>query len=351
MANERIKVLVTGSGGAGTLGREIIKSFLMLPDDYEIIATNSNLIDLSLNTDVKILQIPNSSSSDYIEKLLKICKEEKIQAIAPGSEPETEIISKNSKIFSEENIVTLTNRYELVKLCNDKLLLSKFLISKGIKSPRIFSIEEINLQGFLNYPLLIKPTVGSGSRNVFVAQNYEEALFFTKYLINQNIVPLIQEYISGIDNEFSIGILYCQGGKLITSIAMRRSFSSGLSTRSVMKVNQNESLIISSGISQGFFDDFPDIRKQSENIASMLNSDGPINIQCRIKNNELHVFEINPRFSGTTSARALVGCNEPDILTKFRLFGNIPKNTSYKHGYVMKDFLEKFVPKNNINQD
>ena len=29
----------------------------------------------------------------------------------------------------------------------------------------------------------------------------------------------------------------------------------------------------------------------------------------------------------------------------------MPKNTSYKHGYVMKDFLEKFVPKNNINQD
>ena len=349
MVNERIRVLVTGSGGAGTLGREITKSFLMLPDTYEIIATNSNPVDLSLNNDVKIRKIPDSLSSNYIEQLLKICKEEKIQAIAPGSEPETELISKNSKIFSEENIVTLTNRYELVKLCNDKLSLSKFLISKGIKSPRIFSIEEINQQGFSNYPLLIKPTVGSGSRNVFVAQNYEEASFFIKYLINQNTVPLIQEYISGIDNEFSIGILYCNGGELTTSIAMRRSFSSGLSTRSVIKSNQNESLIVSSGISQGFFDNFPDIRKQSENIASMLNSDGPINIQCRIKNNELYVFEINPRFSGTTSARALVGCNEPDIFTKFRIYGDVPKNIIYKHGYVMKDFLEKFVPENNVN--
>ena len=216
MVNERIRVLVTGSGGAGTLGREITKSFLMLPDIYEIIATNSNPVDLSLNNDVKIKKIPNSSSSNYIEQLLKICKEEKIQAIAPGSEPETELISKNSKLFSEENIVTLTNRYELVKLCNDKLSLSEFLISKGIKSPRIFSIEEINQQRFSNYPLLIKPTVGSGSRNVFVAQNYEEASFFIKYLINQNTVPLIQEYISGIDNEFSIGILYCKGGELTT---------------------------------------------------------------------------------------------------------------------------------------
>jgi len=347
----KVRVLVTGSGGAGTLGREIIKSFLMLPNTYEIIATNSNLIDLSLNNDVQTRHLPNSSSSDYLEKLLKICNKEKIQVIVPGSEPETELISKNFKIFSEENIISLTNRYELVKLCNDKLSLSKFLISKGIKSPKFFSFEEVSQNNFSNYPLLIKPTIGSGSKNVFIAQNFDEASFFTKYLIKQKIEPIIQEYISGIDNEFSIGVLYCERGKLNTSIAMRRSHSSGLSTRSVMKSDQNESLIISSGISQGYFDDFSEIRKKSEQIASVLNSDGPINIQCRIKNDELYVFEINPRFSGTTSARALVGCNEPDILTKFRINGNVPDKIVYKHGYVMKDFLEKFIPKNNINQE
>jgi len=348
---EKIRVLVTGSGGAGTLGREIIKSFLMLPDIYEIIATNSDSLDLSLNNEVKMQQIPNSSSSDYIEKMLKICKEEKIQAIAPGSEPETEIISKNSLIFSEENIVTLTNKYSLVKLCNDKQSLSEFLISKGIKSPKTFLFEEISEKMVSNYPLLIKPTIGSGSRNVFIAQNFEELSFFRKYLIKQKIKPIIQEYISGIDNEFSIGLLYCKGGKLTTSIAMRRNLHSGLSTRSVIKSKQNESLIVSSGISQGYFDDFPEIRKKAIDIASTLNSDGPINIQCRIKDGELYVFEINPRFSGTTASRALLGCNEPDILTKFRISGDVPKNTTYKHGYVMKDFLEKFVPKNSINLD
>jgi len=349
LAREKIRVLVTGSGGAGTLGREIVKSFLMLPDTYQIIGTNSNLLDLSINNEIKTFKIPNSSSPDYLEKLLKICKEEKIQTIAPGSEPETELISKNSKIFSEENIVTLTNKYDLVKLCNNKLSLSKFLISKRIKSPKTFLFEEISEKGFSNYPLLIKPTIGSGSRNVFIAQNFEELSFFTKYLIKQKIEPIIQEYISGIDNEFSIGILYCERGKLNTSIAMRRNLHSGLSTRSVIKSEQNESLIVSSGLSQGYFDNFSEIRRKAEDIASTLNSDGPINIQCRIKEDELYVFEINPRFSGTTSARALLGCNEPDILAKFRIFGEIPEKITYKHGYVMKDFLEKFMPKNNVN--
>tara|TARA_B110001454_G_C12666575_1_gene411826 strand:+ start:101 stop:1153 length:1053 start_codon:yes stop_codon:yes gene_type:complete len=349
--SEKIRVLITGSGGAGTLGRELVKAFLMTDNEYEIIATNSNPIDLYINNEVKMLQIPNATSPNYIEKLLEICKKENIQTIAPGSEPETEIISKNSQIFLEKNIITLTNRYDLVKLCNNKLSLSKFLTSKGIKSPKTFSFDEISEKTFSDYPLLIKPVSGSGSRNVFVAQNFEEISFFTKYLIKQKIEPIIQEYISGIDNEFSIGILYCEGGKLSTSIAMRRNLHSGLSTRSVIKSDQNESLIISSGISQGYFDDFLEIRRKAEDIASILNSNGPINIQCRIKDNELYVFEINPRFSGTTSARAILGCNEPDILSKFRIFGEIPEKNMYKQGYVMKDFVERFVPKNDINQE
>ena len=350
MTTTKIKVLVTGSGGAGTLGREIVKAFLMVDKEYEIIATNSNPVELLINDQVKMIQIPTAKSPDYIEKLLEICKKENVQIIAPGSEPETEIISKNSKIFSEQNIITLINRYDLVKLCNNKLLLSEFLISKGIKSPKIFSYDEISEQIFSDYTLLIKPVSGSGSRNVFVAQNFEEFSFFTKYLLKQKIEPIIQEYISGINNEFSIGVLYCEGGKLNTSIAMRRDLHNGLSTRSVIKSDQNESLIISSGISQGYFDDFLDIRKKAEDIAYTINSDGPINIQCRIKNDELYVFEINPRFSGTTSARALVGCNEPDILTKFRMFGDIPDKIVYKNGYVMKDFLEKFVSNSYDNQ-
>ena len=340
----KLRVLVTGSGGAGTLGREIVKSLLMVPESYEIIATNSNSLDLDINNEIKNYKIPTSSSPNYIEELLEICIKENIQAIAPGSEPETEIISKNSNIFSEKNIVALTNKHELVKLCNDKSLLAEFLSSNGIKSPQTYNIENISEINSSDYPLLIKPTIGSGSRNVFVAENLDELSFFTKYLTKQKITPIIQEYISGNNEEFSIGVLYCDSGKLKTSIAMRRNLHNGLSTRSVIKSQKDESLIISSGISQGFFDEFPEIRKKAEKIAAKLNSDGPINIQCRMKDDELYVFEINPRFSGTTSARALVGCNEPDILTKFRLLGQIPEKISYKHGYVMKDFLEKYIP-------
>jgi carbamoyl-phosphate synthase large subunit len=345
MTLKKIKVLVTGAGGAGTLGREIIKAFSMLDNEYEIIATNSNAIDLGVNNNLKTIQIPQAFSEQFIDKLLEICKKENIQAIAPGSEPETEVISKNYQLFSENNISVLTNHYELIKLCSDKLTLAKFLKSIGIKTPKTFSFNEIIENQIPTFPALIKPRSGSGSRNIFVGRDLDELLFFTNYLQKQNIEPIIQEYIPGSDNEYTVGILYSDDGKLKTSIAMRRDFHSGLSTRCIIKSNQNEPIVISSATSQGLFDDFPEIRAKSEKISAILKSNGPLNIQCRYYRDELYVFEINPRFSATTAARALVGCNEPDMFAKYKIFGKIPQKIQYKHGYVMKDFIEKFIPK------
>ncbi len=56
-----------------------------------------------------------------------------------------------------------------------------------------------------------------------------------------------------------------------------------------------------------------------EKVASALGSTGPLNIQCRKDGEDIYVFEINPRFSGTTSMRALCGYNEPETLIRKHL--------------------------------
>jgi translation elongation factor EF-1alpha len=52
-----------------------------------------------------------------------------------------------------------------------------------------------------------------------------------------------------------------------------------------------------------------------------LESKGPINIQCRLTDDGVYTFEINPRFSGTESIRALVGYNAPDALIRREVLG------------------------------
>jgi carbamoyl-phosphate synthase large subunit len=57
------------------------------------------------------------------------------------------------------------------------------------------------------------------------------------------------------------------------------------------------------------------------------------------------VFEINPRFSGTTLLRALAGFNEPDLLIRKHLLGE-PVRARFDHafGTVVRGLSEVFYP-------
>ena len=109
--------------------------------------------------------------------------------------------------------------------------------------------------------------------------------------------------------------------------------------------------VVSSGISQGYFDSFPELCIYGEKIAKIVGADGPINIQCRKEEDgSIVVFEINPRFSGSVASRSLMGHNEPDILIQYKLNDVIPEINKIIPGYVMKDFDEKFISFNDVQK-
>ncbi len=351
MKKSEISVLITGAGGAGSLGRELMKAFNLAKQKYRIVVTNSSPISVGLFETNRGYVVPPATSRNYIQVILDICKKEKIDALVGGSEPEIEKLVKNLKIFEENNIVVLSNSLNVIRLCSDKLRLINFLTSKKILCPKTFSfIEDHDINKIDSYPVIIKPRKGSGSRNVFLANDKSEAKFFANYLKKYGSCPLIQEYVDSHNEEFTIGVLYVDDGKLITSIAMKRILEGNFSTRQIIQLpHTKKKSIISSGISQGFFDNYEEITKSGEKIAEVLKANGPINIQCRQTENGLSIFEINPRFSGTTASRSLVGHNEPDMLCRYRLFGEtvMPK---HKVGYVMKDLREKYISLDNINK-
>ena len=148
-----------------------------------------------------------------------------------------------------------------------------------------------------------------------------------------------------------MGVLHDLNGGFIHSIALRREIRHGLGCKIkvVNRTGRNElgdSLVISSGISVGEIGDYPAVRKACVEIAEALGSLGPLNIQCRKAGNTIIPFEINPRFSGTTSSRALVGFNEPGILIRKHLLGEDPRKCiDHEYGYVAREYAEVIVGK------
>ena len=67
---------------------------------------------------------------------------------------------------------------------------------------------------------------------------------------------------------------------------------------------------------------------------------GPANIQCRVVDGVPYAFEVNPRFSGTTYFRTLLGVNEPLNVIKDSMGLEVPTDLRLRPGKVRRYFSE-----------
>ncbi|MDD4467280.1 MAG: ATP-grasp domain-containing protein, partial [Candidatus Pacebacteria bacterium] len=336
------------------VGEQILKSLRMSSLFYHITAIDYLPVSMGFSEADAHYIVPIVSDDDYLKKIIDICKKEKVQVLIPGSEPELKKISENRKLFEQNNILLLINEKKVIDVCMDKLKTHKFLKKNNLGYlPSYFIERENQLSKIKKFPVVIKPVRGGGgSSNVFIAQDKKELQFFTKYLLKQKAIPIVQDYVGSVNEEYTVGVLTSFKGTMIGSIAVKRQILSGLSNKIKIKNRyknriKDDILAISSGVSQGFIDDYPEVCQFAEKVALKLNSKGPLNIQCRKVKNKIFIFEINPRFSGTTSIRALVGYNEPDILIRHELLKEkISKSIRFKKGIVMRGLKEKYLPTN-----
>jgi len=344
------KVLVTAVGGAG-VGEQIIKALRLSNNEYYIIGLDIQEFSKGFSEVDRSYVVPMASSSDYIDIVLSICIKEKIKVVFCGSEAEIKRISPERDRFTEQGILFPYNSQEVLDLCFNKLATVKWLKENGFFAPTtmlVSSIEELMIID--DFPVVLKPHLNSGgSANVFIVQDENELRLFGIYLFSIYNDFIVQQYIGSPYDEYTVGVLFDMEGNLINSIAVRKNILSGLSNKIKIKNRTTKSelgdvLAISSGISQGEIGDFPVITKQCEVIASRMRCVSAINIQCRVFDEKVYVFEINPRFSGTTSLRAMVGYNEPDVLIR-KYFYNFESGLyfEYKKGVIFRGLSEVFI--------
>lgn len=347
----KINVLVTGVGGGG-VGEQIMKCLRLSTLDINIIGCDMSKSSMGLKEADKGYIVPPASSVDYIDCVLGICKKNDIKMIFHGSEPELLKFSKNRSVFENENIIIPLNSEKVIDICMDKNATMDFLRDNKLGNfQRYWEISSINDIDKVNiYPVVLKPSVGGGgSANTFISQDKEELYLFSRYLLGIYDKFLVQEYVGNPHSEYTVGVYCSRQGKYINSIAVKKSILSGLSNKVKIKNRTGreelgELLAISSGVSQGEIGRFPEVTVVSSKIATQLGSTAALNIQCRIHQGKVYVFEINPRISGTSSLRAIAGYNEPDMLIRERLLGEELKvDFPYREGMITRGLCEKFI--------
>lgn len=349
MSDARPGVLITGVGGGGH-GHEIAKA-LLLADRYRVVGLDMSPTSFGLFDLESAFLIPPSSDPAYIETLVEICREQAIDVLIHGSEPELNAISAHREVFQAEGVLPLINTREVIDLCMDKWATVEALRKADLPVPVSALVEpEDGIPEDFPLPAVIKPSVGGGgSNNTFLAQDRAEFVDACRTIMQQGKAAIVQEYVGTPRDEFTVGVLSTLDGDLVGSFALNREIMSGLSNR-VKVANRTRRddlgpvLAISSGVSQGYVREFPDVREACERIAVALGSKGPLNVQCRFVNGVLYPFEVNPRFSGTTYIRAMMGFNEPDLLIRHHLLGApMPNPVEYRYGHVVRALVERVV--------
>lgn len=355
--NKKINILVTGTSGTNT-GTQIMMALLLCPDRYRIIVTDILENSYGAHKVEKSYLVPPASSPEYMSRILDICENENINVIVPGSEPELKFYSNNRKIFEDANIHLLINNTDVISIGMDKMRTIRFLGENGLPVPRSLILENgLNIENEaerimqkLRFPMILKPYLQSGgSSHINIIQTRDELLLHLALQKGcSNLKMMIQEYEGSPEEEYTVGVLSNKDGVAFSSFALKRLINNSI-TRKICVPNLNksriksETLTISTGVSQGWVGDFPDVRKFSEKVANILGSTGPLNIQCRKTERGIVIFEINPRFSGTTSIRAICGHNDPDIMIRNRICKEEFPQVEYKKGLVLRAFDNIFI--------
>ena len=345
-----IRVLVTAIGGGGH-GDQILKALRLAPAGrYLIFGADANPHCPQASLVEQFVTLPLARDPDYMSVLLRICRELGVQALFHGCEPELLLFAANRKAIEDSGVFLPINNTALIQLCMDKAKTNARLAELGFPAPRYINVTSRSEFDSIDwFPVVVKPSIGGGgSANVYIAQDMKELRALSDYLGLGYITSgfMIQEYVGTPDQEFTVGVLHDLDGCYINSIAVKRHLSSGLSVRVSVANRTGRSelgsrLVISSGVSQGDVGRFNEVTAQCREIAERLGSRGPLNMQCRLVGGKVRVFEINPRFSGTTSLRAMVGLNEPDLLIRRHLLGHdIGQDAPYQEATVLRSLCE-----------
>ncbi|MEC9265218.1 MAG: ATP-grasp domain-containing protein [Pseudomonadota bacterium] len=211
----------------------------------------------------------------------------------------------------------------LVRVCKDKLLTAERLAEAGLDAP-LSAPSEIGFDEAatrVGSPFIVKPRGGARSRGVALVETERQ---FDAAVAGSSDM-MVQQFLPDSSREYSCGVLIL-GDKVDAVTPLRRQLRDGNTWTAIAAERHDPEA--------GSVEDY------CRRIADALGADAPINIQCRIVDGAPMAFEINPRFSGTTYFRTLLGVNEPRRVLQHHLGQPLSEPPVLRPGRVRRYFEE-----------
>jgi len=318
-----MNVLITSASRKVSLIRAFQKA-LKQEGGGEVVAIDSSPLSPALYFADKHYLLPPTDSPDFIDIILKLCKQLSISLIVPTRDEELALFAEHKQMFKKYGITVMVSDISGIKICQNKKSFIKFCQENGFATPKCYSSDEITQSLF---PLFAKPQTGKGGQQAEIIKSKEEL----EILLKENPEMIIQEFIDA--TEYTIDIFADFSGEVISVVPRER-----------IKIFNGESFI-----SRTFKNDL--LIKESAKLIKKLKLIGHNTIQCFLCNDKIKFIEINPRFGGAANLGFVSGAPTPLYLIKLLKGEKLkPRIGDFKDGYIMLRYTDDlFLNKEEIS--
>ena len=323
----KINVVVTGTGSL--IGQAIIKSIW-----HSTIKSKLRIIGCDYFTDTagsfwcdKNYILPDLLKPQEIEAwksaVVDIVEVEKIKMFFVGVDFELSYFADiKQELLEKYGCYVIVSNKNVIDIGNDKYLTFEFLRRHKLNAPMTALLEEVN-EDEIKFPVILKPRQGARSRGVALIKNNKEYQVESKKYVGKGFI--VQEAVGNANAEYTCGLLYWDE-EYQNSIILKRVLKEGNTILAEFQGNCETK-----------------IKEYIRKIGDALIPFGSCNLQLRIdESGEPYLFEINPRFSGTTYMRVLFGYNEVEYIIHRILGWDLPKLNPMP-GKVYRFYEERLV--------
>ena len=284
-----MNILVTGAGGPAAVSfmhalSETGARFFMADMDYH--AAGLYLVPATQ----RVILLPGRHP-DFVTDLFWQCRALDIDVLVPTVDVELLAVARARKQFEQAGISVLLAEAQTLELCLDKL---KLLVACDgvVPVPRFAVFNEAFDDSDWQYPLIVKPRAGSGSRGIVKVDAPAELA-----KLERSAQLLVQEYLPG--EEFSVDVLADQHTDVLAAVPRER-----------MKVDSGIA-VVSRTVKDS------ELEECARRVAERIGLKYVANVQFRRDAaGRPCLLEVNPRFPGTMPLTVASGVNIPFLCLK-----------------------------------
>lgn len=306
---EKVNIAVTGTGSL--IGQAILKSIecstvknklRVIGCDYFVDTSGSFWCDKHYI--LPDLLVPQQVEA-WKEVIIDIVEAERVKVLFVGVDFELPYFADmKTELSAKYDCTVVVSDKKVIDIGNDKYRTFEFLMEHGLNAPVTVLLEEANEEE-IRFPVVLKPRQGARSRGVELIKDKKEYQIKVAGLRGKGFI--VQEAVGDKNTEYTCGLLYWDG-LYQDSIVLKRALKEG--NTSIAEFNGNCET---------------KIKEYIREIGDALEPFGSCNLQLRTNaNGEPYLFEINPRFSGTTYMRAMFGYNEVEYIICKALAWDVP---------------------------